>query len=413
MNECQGVHAIAADAAAALAGAPAVTSLIPGVELGPTVAALAALRARVDAAIVAVTAEAFSRGEVDASTAGGVAGWVHVHTDGFEPGEAGRIASVAVAIADPKNSLLAQAVTTARVGVRGAVVALRETAKVLPSVPVGASRDEVLGWFLQVADTATVKELRALSAWVVGRFAPHDLERDLERLRQVESLTWHEEPTGLWRFVADLAPDHAAAVIAAVSAAAKPCPSVDQDTGAAVRDPRTAGKRRADALVGLVEVAQRTDPSTSVTAASTVLVTIGLDVLEGRVAGTGSTLTGDVLDAGTIRRMACDADVIPAVLGGPSQILDIGRAHRFATPAIRAATALRDQGCTFPGCDRPPHWCDVHHIHHWADGGHTSLTNSALLCGRHHHIVHRDHYTAHVDDTGVRWHHPRHATHAA
>ena len=68
------------------------------------------------------------------------------------------------------------------------------------------------------------------------------------------------------------------------------------------------------------------------------------------------------LSAGAARRIACDAGLIPAVLGGPSEVLDWGRARRTATAAQRRALALRDRGCTFPGCDRPPDWCEAHHL---------------------------------------------------
>ena len=86
--------------------------------------------------------------------------------------------------------------------------------------------------------------------------------------------------------------------------------------------------------------------------------------------------------------MACDAKVIPAVLGGASEPLDVGRATRVIPPAIRRAVVLRDRTCRFPGCDRPQAWCDAHHVLHWSDGGPTSLQNLLLLCRAHHRSVH-------------------------
>ncbi|WP_370469228.1 HNH endonuclease signature motif containing protein [Micromonospora profundi] len=71
--------------------------------------------------------------------------------------------------------------------------------------------------------------------------------------------------------------------------------------------------------------------------------------------------------------------------------MDLGRQRRLITGPLRRALVLRDRGCAFPGCDRPPRWCDAHHIHHWADGGPTTLTNAVLLCGHHHrHLHHTD-----------------------
>ena len=101
--------------------------------------------------------------------------------------------------------------------------------------------------------------------------------------------------------------------------------------------------------------------------------------------------------------MACDADLIPVVLGGASEPLDVGRAKRLFTGGLRTAIIHRDRHCTFPGCDRPPDWCDAHHVKPWWAGGETTLTNAALLCARHHTIVHRDLLTATVTPTGVTW----------
>jgi hypothetical protein len=89
-----------------------------------------------------------------------------------------------------------------------------------------------------------------------------------------------------------------------------------------------------------------------------------------------------------VRRLACDAEIIPVVLGTQSEILDLGRAHRLVTPAIWQALVVRDGHCTFPACRRPPLMCHAHHIHHWLNGGETKLDNLALLCGHHHRVIH-------------------------
>jgi hypothetical protein len=80
------------------------------------------------------------------------------------------------------------------------------------------------------------------------------------------------------------------------------------------------------------------------------------------------------------RQLACDADILPAVLGGQSEILDLGRAARLASPAQRAALQLRDKGCVFAGCGAKPNDCHTHHIQPWAQGGTTSLDNLVSLC---------------------------------
>jgi hypothetical protein len=102
--------------------------------------------------------------------------------------------------------------------------------------------------------------------------------------------------------------------------------------------------------------------------------------------------------------VACDAGVIPVVLGTQGEVLDLGRTRRLFAPAQLKVLWLRDKGCTIPGCGVPPAWCDAHHVIHWADGGPSDVGNAALLCGRHHTIVHQRGWTATVTGSGVSWH---------
>jgi hypothetical protein len=120
--------------------------------------------------------------------------------------------------------------------------------------------------------------------------------------------------------------------------------------------------------------------------------------------GTGITLSGDVLSPGVVRRMACDAQIIPMVLGGDSRPLDVGRRKRLFTRSQRLALGVRDKGCSWEGCSIPPSWCDAHHVTHWRHGGPTSLLNAALLCPKHHTEVHDRNLTATVTAHGVTWH---------
>ncbi len=117
-----------------------------------------------------------------------------------------------------------------------------------------------------------------------------------------------------------------------------------------------------------------------------VLVTVDFEHLQAGL-GYGTMIdTADQLDHGTVRRLACDAQIIPMVLGGDSQILDQGRACRTAQGPLRVAVTARDAGCVHPGCTRPPRWCDVHHVIPWWAGGPTCLTNCVVLCGFHHRL---------------------------
>jgi hypothetical protein len=85
------------------------------------------------------------------------------------------------------------------------------------------------------------------------------------------------------------------------------------------------------------------------------------------------------------------------VLGSAGQVLDVGRATRVVPASIRRALIVRDKGCAFPRCDRPPGWTDAHHVIPWARGGPTSLQNLVLLCGHHHDTVHHRGWTVSID----------------
>ncbi len=108
--------------------------------------------------------------------------------------------------------------------------------------------------------------------------------------------------------------------------------------------------------------------------------------------------TGAWYSPGQLRMLACDACVVPAVLGSNSEPLDVGRQYRIITAAIRRAVAIRDGGCTYPGCNRPPARCDVHHCTEWADGGVTTVHNCTMLCPGHHRIVYGAKWTVRIRD---------------
>ncbi|MGH3792150.1 MAG: HNH endonuclease signature motif containing protein [Pseudonocardiaceae bacterium] len=84
------------------------------------------------------------------------------------------------------------------------------------------------------------------------------------------------------------------------------------------------------------------------------------------------------------RLAACDAKIIPVVLSGDSEPLDVGRAMRTVPLGIRRALVARDRGCTFPGCDRAPALCHAHHVLEWNNDGYTEVNNMCLLCPTHH-----------------------------
>jgi hypothetical protein len=187
---------------------------------------------------------------------------------------------------------------------------------------------------------------------------------------------------------------------------------LDQETGAKLRavleplaapqpesdgekDPRTATQRNADALADVLDIALSTDRLPRAGGQRPhMTVTVSLDSLRQwlpsdppRSPGILET-TGQPLTTTQLRRLACDAEILPMVLDGEGQPLDVGRAQRTAPAHLRAALLARDGGCTIPSCDHPSGTAEAHHRRHWVDGGETSLDNLVMLCGFHHRMVH-------------------------
>ncbi|UKA60026.1 HNH endonuclease signature motif containing protein [Arthrobacter sp. FW306-2-2C-D06B] len=123
---------------------------------------------------------------------------------------------------------------------------------------------------------------------------------------------------------------------------------------------------------------------------------------DGSQQDTGSFAFTGPVPAATLRKIACDADIIPVVLGGEGQVLDIGRASRIFPAHIRKAITARDKGCAFPSCTMPAPWCEAHHITYWSRGGPSSADNGVLLCSHHHHLIHKEEWHIQVQ-TGVPW----------
>ncbi|MBO1753786.1 HNH endonuclease signature motif containing protein [Allobranchiibius sp. CTAmp26] len=415
-------------------------------ELGEVVGSMLQIGTRGENVAALATADALGRGTVANSTATGAPAWVARQAAGVEPGVVRRVGAVGVDCADPRNRVVADALATGSASVPVAAAALREVPRILPQLPC-ADRDDLLGRYLSLSDHGW-RTLRELSTRILGEYAPERLVRDEERQQECESVYWAELASGLTRFVAELSGGHAGVVKHALRALSAPapraCPAdtpsapdgpsdagplLETETDTPERDTRTPAKRRADALVRLVDTAAGVLDSTTQRpvgefgGTAKILVTMDYSTLyeglrdAGRLElgspdsgsaptylpGIGRTTDGDYLDGGTLRRLACDADLIPTVLGTDSEPLDVGRAKRLFTGGLRTAIIHRDQHCSFPGCDRPPDWCDAHHVTPWWAGGETTLTNAALLCARHHTIVHRDLLTAQVTTTGVTW----------
>ncbi|WP_111768115.1 HNH endonuclease signature motif containing protein [Nakamurella deserti] len=183
----------------------------------------------------------------------------------------------------------------------------------------------------------------------------------------------------------------------AIDGLAAPRPASD-----GVPDPRPPAVRRAHALIEVIRRAVgHADLPGHGGRRPQITVTVPWDPAR-RQLGAAVTDSGATLTARTLRQLLCDADVLPAVLGGDSQVLDLGRSTRTFSRAIRRAITIRDRGCAFPGCDRPPSWTDVHHLRFWTrDLGPTSYDNGCLLCPYHHAEIHKEQWQARMSTDGV------------
>ena len=266
------------------------------------------------------------------------------------------------------------------------VVAIAEALDDLPA-EVGAE-------ILERAETALVDfaqqfepaRLRKIGPRILHHVAPEVVDaQDEEALKREEQIARRRRGftlgtpfEGVVRVSGYLPTEDAAVVRAALDPLCAPQPD----------DTRIPAQQRADALVDVCRLAlsggQLPDNGGE---RPQLAVTVSYDAVSGELRRARLD-SGELLSAGAARRVACDAQLLPIVLGGSGQVLDVGRTRRVATGALRRAVVARDQCCAFPSCDRPPQWCSAHHIKHWADGGATELDNLVLLCGRHHQLIH-------------------------
>jgi hypothetical protein len=228
------------------------------------------------------------------------------------------------------------------------------------------------------AASLSPKDLRDMAAALLEEYVPDKQDAGRER-KAASGLKAHlsDTPDG-GRLDADLDAEGTAILRAALEKfMPKPEPGV------------LLSQRRARALVEMAR--QSLDFGTGHESSANkphLVVSLSFEQLRDQL-GVGYLPDSGTLPASTIRRLACDAKIIPLVLSSDGLPLDVGRTTRTIPPGIRTALNERDKGCTGPGCDRPPSWTDAHHVQSWLDGGITALSNLVLLCRRHHTMVHQ------------------------
>jgi hypothetical protein len=204
-----------------------------------------------------------------------------------------------------------------------------------------------------------------------------------ELVKPQNALRWRKKRDGRVEFDGTLGAEEGAKFEALISPLSKPRPA-----DAIGPDERNILERQGDALVDLLDLASRSEHlPRDAGERPHLFLTMSWEALQ---SGLGKATLGDGTPYGIpgARRLACIAGIIPAILDTDGAILELGRMTRKISPELRRVLRQRDGGCAFPGCHRPPTWCDAHHVVEWQDGGHTSLDNLVLLCGHHHRIIH-------------------------
>ncbi len=157
-----------------------------------------------------------------------------------------------------------------------------------------------------------------------------------------------------------------------------------------VGDPKPTPERLGQAFVELIQRYPTNRLPQAGGLNATVVVTMTLESLTGGLKAADLD-TGGVISASLARRLACEAGIIPAVLGGRSQVLDLGRKNRFHNQAQRIAKTIEASGCEVDGCDTPPGMTHIHHPTRWVDGGETNR-DGIMICPPHHSRAHDHRY---------------------
>ena len=287
----------------------------------------------------------------------------------------------------PRHVAVAGALTEAVLSPR----AVRTIVGALDAVAGRATMEEVAEVeqvLLDYAPQLTSRELARLCRQVVDRFDPDGAAPREEELRAKSGITVITGRDGLITWIVKMHPEAAGLLTAAVDARTAPRRSVGfvdpADVDPAVADGRTTPQRRLDALTSIARESLGHDTGRLAGTAVTMCVTMTLESL---LTGIGAAHIDGIdtpISAGTARRLAADAAIIPVVLGTESEPLDVGTTSRLFTENQRRALAVRDGGCVWTNCDAPPGWCEVAHVTAWSHGGPTDLANGALMCAFHH-----------------------------
>ncbi|WP_309235947.1 DUF222 domain-containing protein [Amycolatopsis sp. SID8362] len=253
-------------------------------------------------------------------------------------------------------------------------------------------RDTAEADLLTFAAEGGHKQVAALGARILAHLDPDGpAPEDTEPATPTRELSLRRRRTGTWELTGRFDDETGTRASALLDALAE---------RRGTDDLRSPQERYGDAFSDAVDLALNS-PELPAQAGERVHVMVAVSLADLK-SGRGTATLGDTgaITAADARLHACDCKLIPAVLGTTSEPLDLGRARRLISPGLRRALFLRDRGCAFPGCHRPPRHCQGHHIRHWAEGGLTDLANLVLLCGHHHRLLHRSGWQVRIAPDG-------------
>ena len=342
---------------------------LSGPEVEVVLGSLERVRATAEAQQVAVMAEAGARG-LGAERGWSPVDWATAAAPAMSTGHAATLQAVAAACQDPRLAALAEAVGAGTLTLPKAAALARFHAGAAP-VADPAQLDADTAILIEAAPLLGERQLAVAIRHATALLRPErDAEHLQERRRAARALHKGPGQAGMTTYRLVLDPEGAAILDAAIDPLARPNPA------AGAPDLRTPAARRAEALLTVIGRGVSSPGQAPKTARTTLVVTLSLETLTGqllgapgaptpcatcgttpttRPSGAALTLGQELLTPATVRRLACEADIIPAVLGTDSEVLDLGRTRRLVPPALRLAAWLRDAGCTWPGCTVPAH----------------------------------------------------------
>ncbi|MBI5161219.1 MAG: DUF222 domain-containing protein [Micrococcales bacterium] len=368
---------------------------------------LAARRRELDGRLAAVAAELARRSAPDAGHAGiaqrsgdRTAARLVERTTGVTADEARRLITLGARITDQVDPV-GSAVAAGTVSLATADAIVSELDRCAAAVPA-ETRHEAAAALVALASGLRSAEVRREAREVRDQLDAEGVPDREERLHQQRCLSLTPLPTGMTRITGLLDPESAALVTDAFDQALSPRrggprfvdPAAQTRADRILDDAGTTEQLMVDTLVHIVNLAATADPGElfgQTSPAVRVHVTAGDLARHAEGEGSGAAVLegqAEAVSPATAERLSCSG-AIPILFDATgTRALNLGREQRLFSPRQRIALAARDGGCLIPGCDRPPAWCEAHHIHEYSLGGRTDVGAGVLLCRFHHRWLH-------------------------